>query len=69
MGERKDLEVYSMAVRTATGEMSDWQEQVPKEFIAYVERGTSQYLDGVGRKDALPVAFNYERWLGEARDV
>jgi hypothetical protein len=66
MGERKDLEVYSMAVRTAMGEVSDWEEETPKEFISYVERGSTQYLEGVGRKEGLPVTYNYERWLGGA---
>lgn len=65
MGERRDLEVYSMAVRTANGEPPYWQE-TPKEFTAYVERGTTQYLDGSSRKEALPVTFNYERWLGSS---
>ncbi|KAJ6606402.1 SacI homology domain-containing protein [Mycena vulgaris] len=62
-GERKDLELYSLAVRTATGEVPDWIGEVPKEFVAYVEHGSTQYLDG--RKDVQP-SFNYERWLGSA---
>ena len=61
MGERKDLGVYSMAVRTAAGEVTDWLEEVPKEFVAHVQRGTTPYLDGSNR---LSVSFNYERWLG-----
>ncbi|KAJ7043084.1 polyphosphoinositide phosphatase [Mycena alexandri] len=63
-GERKDLEVYYLAVRTATGEVPDSGE-IPKEFFAYVEHGKTQYLDGPGRKDVQP-SFNYERWLGSA---
>jgi len=63
MGERKDLEVYSIAVRTAAGEMPDRPEEVSKDFIAYVERGRIQYLEGISRKDGLSV-FNYDRWLG-----
>lgn len=63
--ERKDLAVYQTAVRTATGETVGWQDEfVDDTFLIYVERGTTQYLDGAGRKDALPVAFNYERWIG-----
>ncbi|KAJ7491226.1 SacI homology domain-containing protein [Mycena latifolia] len=62
-GERKDLELYSLAVRTATGEVPDWSGEVPKEFITYVEHASIQYLDG--RKDVQP-SFNYERWLGSA---
>lgn len=63
MGERKDLEVYSMAVRTASGDMYEWQEQLSDSFISYIEHGTTQYLDGMTRQEALPVTFNYERWL------
>ncbi|KAG5641928.1 hypothetical protein DXG03_003954 [Asterophora parasitica] len=48
MGERKDLEVYSTAIRAATGEILDWQDDAvpPKEFVAYIERGNTMYLDG-----------------------
>jgi hypothetical protein len=63
--DRKDRTVYQTVARTATGETADWQDDVADEvFLNYVERGTTQYLDGAGRKDALPVAFNYERWIG-----
>lgn len=61
--ERKDLAVYQTAVRAATGETADWQDEVDETFIGYVERGTTQYLDG---KDALLVGFSYERWIGGA---
>ena len=64
MGERKDLEVYSTAVKTAAGEMPDRPEEIPKDFITYVERGRIQHLEGIGRKDGLSVVFNYDRWLG-----
>jgi hypothetical protein len=60
--DRKDRIVYQTAARTATGETADWQDDVDETFLNYVERGTAQYLDGAG-KDALPVAFNYERWI------
>ncbi|CAK5279425.1 unnamed protein product [Mycena citricolor] len=59
LGERKDLEVYSMAVRTAMGEAPDSVGEIPKEFIIHVDH-TLQYLDG--RKEFVP-SFNYERWL------
>ncbi|KAK7035778.1 Polyphosphoinositide phosphatase [Favolaschia claudopus] len=62
-GERKDLELYSLAVRTAAGEVPDWPLEIPKEFVAHVEYVPSQYLDG--GKDPQP-SFNYERWLGSA---
>ena len=61
--------MYANAVRTAQGEVSgywDGHDAIPpKEFVAYVERGVNAYLDGIGtvRKDPLPVAWNYERWL------
>lgn len=63
--DRKDRMVYQTAARTATGEATAWQDDIADEvFLNYVERGTSQYLDSAGRKDALPVAFNYDRWVG-----
>ena len=64
-----DLEMYTSAVRMAEGDLPGyWDSQdatPPKEFVAYVERGISAYLDGTGtvRKDSLPVTWNYERWL------
>ncbi|KDR74148.1 hypothetical protein GALMADRAFT_71417 [Galerina marginata CBS 339.88] len=62
-GERKDLEVYALAVQTAKGDGVDtWAEEVPKEFISYVERSSTGYLDG-SKKETFPVTFNYERWL------
>jgi hypothetical protein len=64
MGERKDLEVYSMAVRLTSGEIPDWLEEVPKDFVNYIERGRIPHIEGISRKDGLSVAFNYDRWLG-----
>ncbi|KAJ7611579.1 SacI homology domain-containing protein [Roridomyces roridus] len=32
-GERKDLDMYSLAVRTALGEVPDWTGEIPKEFV------------------------------------
>ncbi|TFK37658.1 SacI homology domain-containing protein [Crucibulum laeve] len=64
VGERKDLEVYAAAVGLANGgEMLTWQDEEPKDFVTYVERGSTSYLDGGGRKDPLPITYNYERWL------
>jgi len=65
IAERKDLDVYHMAVKTAVGDVNEWREDPPDEaFSTYVERGTTRYLDGSGRKEAFPIVFNYERWLG-----
>lgn len=61
--DRKDRIVYQTAARTAAGETVDWHNDVDEAYFSYVERGTAQYLDGAGQKDALPVAFNYERWI------
>ncbi|KAF8628570.1 hypothetical protein AX17_005966 [Amanita inopinata Kibby_2008] len=64
-----DLELYTNAVRMAEGDLPGYWDnhdaQPPKEFVAYVERGIGAYLDGnaTGRKDPLPVTWNYERWL------
>jgi len=64
IAERKDFEVYQLAVRTGSGEVLDGREEIIDDaLIAYVERGSTQYLDGVGRKDALPISFNYDRWV------
>jgi hypothetical protein len=55
------LEVYALAVQTSRGETYDyWPEEIPKEFFSYIERSSTQYLDG-GKK--LLVSFDYERWL------
>lgn len=58
--ERKDLAVYLTAVRIATGEADGIADDT---YLAYVQRGTSRYLDVTTRTDALPVTFNYERWI------
>ena len=44
-----------------------WEDEqsVSAAYIAYVEQGAVHYLDGDGRRDILPVTFNYERWLSE----
>ena len=64
LGERKDLEVYAQAVQTGKRDSVDcWLEDIPKDFVTYVERSSTQYLDE-GKKQAFPVTFNYERWLG-----
>jgi phosphatidylinositol 3,5-bisphosphate 5-phosphatase len=63
LGERKALEVYALAVQAARGDTHDyWPEEIPKEFFSYIERSSTQYLDG-GKKEALPVSFDYDRWL------
>lgn len=65
MGERKDLEIYIAAVRNAGGEGFDSPEDAPRDLIAYVERGSLNYIDG-SKKEPFPVTFNYERWLSGA---
>ena len=61
-GERKDLEVYSAAVQTARGDnLEYWDDEIPKDFVAYVEKSSAGYLNG--GSNAFPVTFNYERWL------
>ena len=63
LGERKALEVYALAVQTARGDTHDYRsEEISKEFFSYIERSSTQYLDG-GKKEALPVTFDYDRWL------
>jgi hypothetical protein len=64
-GERPDLEIYQLAVRTGIGETFELREDIPDEaFLIYLERGMTQHLDDIGRHDVLPVQFNYDRWLG-----
>ncbi|KAF4611683.1 hypothetical protein D9613_003798 [Agrocybe pediades] len=61
-GERKNLELYGSAVQTAKGGGLDlWPDEVPKEYIAYINRQSAGYTD-IG-KESYPVSFNYERWL------
>lgn len=62
LGERKDLELYVQAVQTAKGEGLDyWEEEIPREFVAYVGRGPNHYQN---EKDAFQPPYNYEWWLG-----
>lgn len=62
-GERKDLEIYSSAVQIGKGDGLDlWPEEIPREFITYINRQSAGYADN-RNKEAFPVSFNYERWL------
>jgi len=66
-GERKDLEVYQFAVRTALGETFDILDEAPDEaFLTYLGQGVITHLHDGGRKDSTAGHFNYERWLGSA---
>ena len=60
LGERKALGVYALAVQTARGDTH--AEEIPKDFFSYIERSSTQYLDD-GKREALPVSFDYGRWL------
>ncbi|KAJ2920989.1 hypothetical protein H1R20_g16104, partial [Candolleomyces eurysporus] len=66
IGERKDLEIYAMAVEGGLGIAPDWPDKVPIEFVTYVDRGLTVHLDN---KDPIPVTFNYEKWLGGVMQV
>ncbi|KAJ2913114.1 hypothetical protein MD484_g7305, partial [Candolleomyces efflorescens] len=59
-GERKDLEIYHMAIETGLGIAPDWPDKVSAEFATYVDRGLTVHLDN---KDPIPVTFNYEKWV------
>jgi len=65
IGERKDVEVYYQAVRTATSEHFTRRDE-PQEgvFTNYIQRAPLQYLDNSVSKDSPLGGFNYERWLG-----
>ena len=63
--DKRNLEVYVQAIQTGIGEGFDgWSPnfEVHREFISYVERSTTEYLDGT-KKEAFPTTFNYGRWL------
>jgi hypothetical protein len=48
--EKKDLDLYHAAVKTAMGEIPDGKNDAAEDvFAAYIERGTIQFLDGKGR--------------------
>ncbi len=67
VAERKDLEIYALAVQTAKGEGRDyWEEDIPRDFIAYVERSSNRHLDGAEMTGTFHVSYNYERWLGSS---
>ncbi len=65
--DRKDLEVYTSAVAIAYGdgglEYDGTDETKERDFYAYVEHGKAEYYEGYGRREPLPVTFNYERWI------
>ncbi|THH30440.1 hypothetical protein EUX98_g3744 [Antrodiella citrinella] len=59
--ERKDRKVYGAAIATGLGEggITMDPEVVDKDFVTFVERP----LDATGRRDNLPITFNYEKWI------
>ncbi|KAF4568144.1 phosphatidylinositol-3,5-bisphosphate 5-phosphatase [Pleurotus pulmonarius] len=60
-GERKDLEKYSLAVRTAMGEGTVWSEEASKDFhtfSVYVEHGKIEYLDDYIDSTRTPTHFS-----------
>ncbi|KAJ7595479.1 polyphosphoinositide phosphatase [Mycena floridula] len=76
LGERKDFELYTMAVRTASGlpnfpsrgvdgSISTLDQEIPREYVAYVDSVKLQSLEATGRKDSTAgLNAAYERWLG-----
>ena len=64
--EKRNLEVYEQAIQIGKGGgiTDDWTTgfEIAKDYISYVERSTTDYLDGAW-KEAFPVTYNYERWL------
>jgi hypothetical protein len=61
--EKRNLEVYALSIHTGRGEGidGDWTTGF-EDYVAYVERSTTEYLDG-GWKETFPVTYNYGRWL------
>ncbi|KAH8107843.1 polyphosphoinositide phosphatase [Cristinia sonorae] len=59
--ERKDRKVYGAAIATGMGEgdIEMTPEVLDKDFVIYLERP----MDASGRRDNLPITFNYEKWL------
>ncbi|KAF9526072.1 polyphosphoinositide phosphatase [Crepidotus variabilis] len=63
--EKGNLETYAQAIQTGRGDdIAYWTEgfEAPKELISYVERSSTDYLDGT-KREPFPVTYNYERWL------
>lgn len=57
--------MYQTAVRTASGDRPDWQDDIPDEaFLAYIERSSPNIPDNALRKEATSGAFSYEKWIG-----
>lgn len=59
--ERKDRKVYGAAIATGLGEgaIAMDPEVQDKDFVTYVERPRN----ATGRRDNLPITFNYEKWI------
>ncbi|KAI5832780.1 hypothetical protein K523DRAFT_297593, partial [Schizophyllum commune Tattone D] len=65
-GDRRDVDIYVAAVRAAHWDGPDSTEEVPREFVTYVERGSAAYLHNACRKEFFPVKYDYERFLTSA---
>jgi len=61
LGEKKDLEIYSLAIRAGLGELPDDPETPPREFVNYVEQVNRASRDSVAGAPAG--GGGYERWL------
>ena len=59
--EKRNLEVYEQAIQIGKGGAltDDWTTafEIVKDYISYVERSTTDYLDGAW-KEAFPVTYN-----------
>ena len=68
--DRKDLEVYRNAVRTAIGDRPDWDdyENYPPDeaFVRYVQRSSPALVDSASSRrdaDGRDLVATYERWV------
>ncbi|KAG2005981.1 polyphosphoinositide phosphatase [Coprinopsis cinerea AmutBmut pab1-1] len=68
-GERKDYEIYKLAIDTSVGSTPDWPDEIPREFMLSVDRASTAYLDSGAGRNPFPVTFNYEKWLGGIMQV
>ena len=65
--DEEDLEKYEFAVSLSSGSTTatEWDDSIPDEdFVSFVTRATPETI--LDDEKYLPIAYNYEKWLGGA---